>query len=160
VVLNITGPEELEAAFLKVIKQARLSKPDALIEGVLVQEMLKQGLEVIVGVKQDPVFGPAVVVGLGGIFVEVLKDAATRIAPLREADAWEMLSELKGKALFEGVRGQQPRDTEALVSILLKVSRMAVELDGLIGDMDLNPLIVYEKGAGAVAADALIIRKA
>jgi acetate---CoA ligase (ADP-forming) len=159
VALNITGPEEVEGAFLKVVEQSRIYKPDALIEGVLVQEMLKPGLEVIVGVKQDPVFGPAVVVGLGGIFVEVLKDAATRIAPLREADAWEMLGELKGKALFEGVRGQLPRDTEALVSILLKVSRMAVELDGLIGEMDLNPLIVYKKGAGAVAADALFIRK-
>jgi acyl-CoA synthetase (NDP forming) len=69
-----------------------------------------------------------------------------------------MLGELKGRAIFEGVRGQQPRDTEALVSILLKISRMAVELDGIIEEMDLNPLIVYEKGAGAVAADALIIR--
>jgi acetate---CoA ligase (ADP-forming) len=157
VVLNIDSPAGVEHAFRGIMEKALMSKPDAFIEGVLIQEMLKPGLEVIVGVKRDPIFGPAILCGLGGIHVEVLKDASTRIAPLRIEDAESMLSELKGRTLFEGVRGQPPRDTEALVSILMKISRLAVEMEDYIDELDINPLIVYEKGAGAVAADALIV---
>lgn len=157
VALNIFDPAGVEKAYQEIVEKASLYKPEALIEGVLVQEMLKPGLEIIVGIKKDPVFGPAVVVGLGGIYVEVLKDASTRVAPLREEDARSMINELKGKALLEGARGQQPRDIDALVSILMKISRLAVELEDSIDEMDINPLILYEKGAGAVAADALFV---
>ena len=159
VVLNVSDSAGIEKAFQELIERVGLYKPEAIIEGVLVQEMLPPGLEVIIGIKKDPIFGPTVVFGLGGIFVEVLKDAVTRVAPLCEEDARSMINELKGKALLDGVRGQLPRDVNALVSILLKVSRLAVELEDSIEEMDINPLIVYEKGAGAVAADALIVPK-
>jgi acetate---CoA ligase (ADP-forming) len=98
--------------------------------------------------------------GLGGIFVEVLKDVATRVAPLRKEDARAMIDELKGRALLEGVRGSLPRDTEALVDILVRVSRLAIEMEDLIQEMDINPLIVQPRGEGAVAADALIVKAA
>ncbi len=157
VILDIADAEGVERAYDAIMAAAREHCPQAEIEGVLVQEMLKPGLEIIIGIKKDPVFGAAVVLGLGGIFVEVLKDAAIRVAPLREEDAREMIDELKGKALFEGVRGQLPRDREALVRIIMKVSRLAVELDDWLEEMDINPLIVHEEGLGARAADALII---
>ncbi len=157
VALNISNPTEVEKAFHEILKRARKSKPGAGIEGVLVQEMLRQGLEVIIGVKKDPIFGPAVVFGLGGVFVEVLKDVSIRVAPLREEDARAMINEIKGKALLEGVRGRLPADIDTLVDILMKVSRLALELEGSIEGIDINPLIVYEEGAGAVAADALIL---
>lgn len=157
VVLNISGPDQVKKAFEQIVERAYKSNPAAVIEGILVQEMLGQGLEVFIGIKKDPVFGPAVAFGLGGIFVEVLKDTAIRIAPLREEDAREMITEIKGKALFEGVRGRPPVDVDALVDILMKVSRLAVELEESIDEIDINPLLVYEKGAGVIAADALIV---
>ncbi len=159
VVLNVNSEDEVEKACREILDRARAHKPGARIEGVLVQEMLSPGLEVIVGIKKDPVFGPAVVFGLGGVFVEVLKDVSTRVAPLSEEDAREMISEIKGRALLAGYRGSLPRDIDALVGVLLKVSRLAVELEDLVEEVDINPLILYEKGAGAVAADALVIAK-
>lgn len=157
VILNITDSTAAENAYHRIIEKAHHHKPEALIEGILVQEMLKPGLEIMIGIKKDPIFGPIVAVGVGGIFVEVFKDIAMRAVPLREEDAKAMIDELKSKALFEGVRGQLPRDIDALVAILMKVSRLAVELKDNILEMDINPLILYEKGAGAVAADALIV---
>jgi acetate---CoA ligase (ADP-forming) len=157
VMLNINDAPAVEDAYNELLKRATEKSPAAVIEGVLVQEMLKPGVEMIIGVKQDPVFGPAIVLGLGGIFVEVLKDVSTRLAPLREEDARVMLDELKGKALLEGVRGSLPSDTEALVEILVRVSRLAIEMEDLIQEMDINPLIVQPRGEGAVAADALLI---
>lgn len=155
--LNITDQEAVRSAFQEIKKQAMLYKPEAQIEGVLIQEMLKPGLEMIVGLKRDPIFGPAIVVGLGGVFVEVFKDVATRVAPLSEVDAGEMLSELKGKTLFKGYRGEQPRDLDALISVILKLSHLALDLGDSLTEIDINPLIVYEEGAGVVAADALIL---
>lgn len=155
--LNITDQEAVRSAFQEIKKQARLYKPEAQIEGVLIQEMLKPGLEMIVGLKRDPIFGPAIVVGLGGVFVEVFKDVATRVAPLSEVDAGEMLSELKGKTLFKGYRGEQPRDLDALISVILKLSHLALDLGDSLTEIDINPLIVYEEGAGVIAADALIL---
>lgn len=159
VVLNLNGDDAVLKAYDDIIANARKYNTNAKIEGVLVQEMLPAGLEVIVGIKSDPVFGPAVVLGLGGIFVEVLKDASTRVAPLMEEDAREMIDELKGSSVFRGVRGAKPADLDALVSVILKVSRLAVELEDKIAELDINPLIVYEKGKGLVAADALIVLK-
>lgn len=155
--LNITDQEAVRSAFQEIKKQAMLYKPEAQIEGVLIQEMLKPGLEMIVGLKRDPIFGPAIVVGLGGVFVEVFKDVATRVAPLSEVDAGEMLSELKGKTLFKGYRGEQPRDLDALISVILKLSHLALDLGDSLTEIDINPLIVYEEGAGVIAADALIL---
>ncbi len=157
VILNVNTGQEAEKAFLEIMGNVQDRRPDAAIEGVLVQEMLRPGLEVIVGVKKDPVFGPAVVFGLGGIFVEVLKDAATRVAPLNEHDARSMIDEIRGKALLAGYRGELPRDIDALIDILLKISRLAVELEDTVDEIDINPLILYEQGSGAVAADALVV---
>ncbi len=157
VVLNVADDQAVKKAYSEMNGRAAANKPDAVIEGVLVQEMLKPGVEIIIGVKQDPVFGPAVVLGLGGIFVEVLKDVSTRVAPLCKEDARNMLGELKGRSLLDGVRGSLPGDTEALVDILVRVSRLAIELEDQIQEMDINPLIVHASGEGAVAADALFI---
>lgn len=157
VILNAGDATAVRDGFNKIVASAAHYKKDAAIEGVLVQEMLEPGLEVIVGIKRDPVFGPTVLFGLGGVLVEVLKDVAVRVAPLREQDAASMIEEIKGKALLDGVRGQPPRDREALLSVLMKVSRMAVELSEQIEELDINPLFVFEEGKGAVAADALLV---
>ncbi len=157
VLLNLTDAAAVQEGYGSIMKRAREYNPSASIDGVLVQEMLSPGLEVILGVKKDPLFGPTILFGLGGIFVELLKDLSVRTAPLREEDARAMLEEIEGKALLGGVRGEQPRDREALVGIMMKLSRLAVELGGEIAELDINPLIVYADGEGAVAADALVI---
>ncbi len=156
VVLNLKGKEEVNSACQEMLNKVVINSPEARIEGVLVQEMLSPGLEVIVGIKKDPIFGPAVVFGLGGVFVEVLQDTSTRVAPLKEEDARAMIAEIKGCALLTGHRGELPRDTDALADVIMKVSRLAIELEDVIEEVDINPLILYEKGAGVVAADALI----
>jgi acetyltransferase len=157
VLLNLGDGAAVEKAYDLIIKRALKYNPEARLDGVLVQEMLSPGLEVILGAKKDPVFGPTILFGLGGIYVELLKDVALRAAPLREEDAREMIEEIQGKALLDGVRGQPPRDREALVAIMMRLSRMAVELGGEIAELDINPLILYPEGEGAVAADALIV---
>lgn len=157
VLLNISNAEQVKRAYADLLSIGRSNSPDAKIEGILIQEMIDPGLEVIVGVKNDPIFGIAVALGLGGIHVEILKDVSIRVLPLSEEDAWNMIEELKGSALFKGVRGSLPRDTKALVDILLKVSRMASELEGKFVEIDINPLMVRATGEGAVAVDALII---
>ena len=157
VLLNLAGEAAVREGFSQIMESAARYNPEAVIDGILVQEMLKPGLEVMIGFKQDPVFGPAVLFGLGGVFVEVFDDVAVRVAPLREQDAVAMLEEIRSRALLEGVRGMAPRDRDVLVSILMKISRLSVELRCSIKEMDINPLFVYETGAGAVVADALII---
>jgi acyl-CoA synthetase (NDP forming) len=157
VILNLEDAGSVEKAYDLIIKRARSYNPAARLDGVLVQEMLPPGLEVILGVKKDPIFGPAILFGLGGIYVELLKDVALRTAPLREEDARNMIEEIQGKALLDGVRGQPPRDRQALVTIMMQLSQMAVELGGRIAELDINPLILYPEGEGAVAADALIV---
>lgn len=157
VLLNLSDAAAVEEGYALIVKRAREYNSAARLDGVLVQKMLEPGLEVILGLKKDPLFGQTVLLGLGGIFVELLKDVSIRTAPLREADARAMIEELQGKALFDGVRGQRPRDREALIAIMMKLSRLAVELDEEIAELDINPLIVYADGEGAVAADGLIV---
>ncbi len=156
VVLNLHGEDEVSSACQEMLSRVSINSPEARIEGLLVQEMLSPGLEVIVGIKKDPIFGPAVVFGLGGVFVEVLNDTSTRIAPLKEEDALSMIREIKGHALLTGHRGELPRDTDALADVIMRISRLAIELQDAVEEVDINPLILYEKGAGVVAADALI----
>ncbi len=157
VILNLEDAGSVEKAYDLIVKRARSYNPAARVDGVLVQEMLPPGLEVILGVKKDLIFGPTILFGLGGIYVELLKDVALRTAPLREEDARDMIEEIQGKALLDGVRGQPPRDRQALISIMMQLSRMAVELGSEIAELDINPLILYPDGEGAVAADALIV---
>ncbi len=157
VFLNVSGSEKVRDVYDQLLKNARSYNPEAHIEGVLVQEMLRPGLELILGVKKDPVFGPVIAVGLGGIHVEIYDDLATRVAPLSKKEAFAMLAELKGKALLNGYRDLAPRDTGALVDTLVKVSEMALELEGFLVELDINPLVVYEKDSGILACDALAV---
>ncbi len=153
VLLHRKGSEEVKQAYAELVKTiGALDNPPPL-EGILVQEMLPPATELIIGVKRDPVFGPVVLCGLGGIFVEILEDIALRVAPLSRQDAEEMLQELKSFKVFQGARGQEPADLEAVVEILLRVSRLALEMDNLV-ELDMNPLMVYPRGQGAVVVDA------
>ncbi len=154
--LNLTTSEEVRQAFQEVMAGARRYNPQARLNGVLVQEMLKEGTEVIVGIGKDPVFGSTVIFGLGGIFVEALKDIALRVVPFDEADAWEMINEIKGRSLLEGVRGKPAADKKAIVDIILKVARLAADFPQ-ISELDINPLMVFAEGEGACAADALLV---
>lgn len=147
---------DLAAAASEVIANGRAYKADAKIDGVLVSEMAS-GLEALIGVVNDPSFGPAVAFGLGGILTEILKDVTYRIAPFDLATAHDMIAELKGARLFDGYRGKPAADRDALAKMLVDVSRMAAALGDRLAEMDINPVFVGAKGEGAVAADALIV---
>ena len=154
--LGIAGEAQLELAYDEILSNARLYKPDAKIDGVLVQEMVGGGIEAIVGVVNDPLFGPAVMFGLGGIFAEVLKDVVFRLAPVTPSVAREMIAEIRGYAVLTGARGRPPADIDALAEAIARVSALAVDLHDQVAELDVNPLFVLEKGRGVVAADALI----
>ena len=142
---------------MSVLNNARRAAPEARIAGALASEMITDGLETIIGVVNDAVFGPVVVLGLGGILVETLGDASYRVAPFGLEDARAMIEELRGRAVFDGVRGSAPRDIDALVATLARVSELAWHLRGRLLEMDINPLLVRSQGRGVVAADALIV---
>ena len=128
----------------------------AQLDGVLVQEMLRGGTEAILGITNDPLFGPAVMFGLGGIFAEIMKDVSFRLAPVTPAMAREMISEIKGYPLLTGARGRGHADVDALADAIVKLSALAVDLKDHVAELDINPLFVMEKGKGVKAADALI----
>jgi len=128
----------------------------ARIDGVLVQPMAAEGVETILGIKYDPLLGPALVFGLGGIYAEVMHDVALRIPPIDAAEAECMVAELRGVALLRGARGRPPADVPALVRTILAVSELAVATDGRLRALDLNPLIVFPEGQGVLAVDALL----
>lgn len=157
VVLRIPDAATLATAAGRVVANARLYKPDARIMGVLVSEMIEDALEVLVGVVNDASFGPTVAVGLGGILTEVLRDVTYRVAPCDSATVRAMLDELRGRALFDGVRGGPPLDLDALVEAVVAVSRMAYALRDRVREVDINPLFVRPRGKGVAAADALIV---
>ncbi|MEN3353020.1 MAG: hypothetical protein V7640_1178 [Betaproteobacteria bacterium] len=154
--LRITDDEALKAAYDEVLANARAYKADARIEGVLIQEMVKGGTEAILGVTNDPLFGPAVMFGLGGIFAEVLKDVAFRLAPITTSVAREMIAEIKGYPVLVGARGKPAADVDALADAIVRLSALAIDLKGHLAELDINPLFVMEKGQGVKAADALI----
>ncbi|MHA1594522.1 MAG: acetate--CoA ligase family protein [Candidatus Baldrarchaeia archaeon] len=153
--LNLKNDQEVRQAFKEIIENVRKFKSDADIRGVTVQEMAPEPVaEVIVGMTKDPQFGPAIMFGLGGIFVEVLKDVSFRIAPLTAYDAREMIQEIKGYPVLTGIRGRPPADIDTLVNIILNVSKLVMEIEE-IDQLDLNPIFAYSKGAKTV--DARII---
>jgi len=154
VILNLNNETELRKAYDEILENVKKHKPNARILGLLVQEMAPQSTEVIVGATKDPQFGPALMFGLGGIFVEILKDVTFRIAPISESDAREMITDVKAYPILKGYRGQPPADVEAIVNILLNTSRLVME-HREIKELDLNPIMVYEKGAKTI--DARII---
>jgi acyl-CoA synthetase (NDP forming) len=153
--LDLKTPEEVAAAYDEIVASVKQAAPDAAIEGVSVQQMARPGVEVIVGISQDPQFGPVLMFGLGGIFVEVLKDVAFRIVPITPRDARQMVREIKGYAVLEGVRGQEPADVAALEQLLLRVSEFA-EQHPEVAELDLNPIFAYNDGALAVDARVVL----
>jgi acetate---CoA ligase (ADP-forming) len=157
--LYVSGDAAVARAHDEVIAAARNFKPDAQLDGVLVQEMAPAGVEVMLGIASDPTFGVVVAAALGGIHVEVLRDVAYRIPPLAAADAHAMLRELRAFPIFAGVRGARARDLDALCDAIVRLSWLAHDHADKIGEVDLNPLTVLEAGAGVRVVDALIIRK-
>lgn len=156
--LNLASAGQVEEAFKEILANAGQYKPEANIRGVLVQEMLKEGTEVIVGIGNDSVFGSTVMFGLGGILVEQLGDVSLRVVPVCENDVWEMLQEIKGHSILDGIRGKPPVDKRAIVGIILKLSQLVTDFPQ-IAELDINPLVVFEEGKGVCAADALIVMK-
>ena len=153
--LGLESKEDVEEAFDEIMDAVKAAQPDALIEGVAVQNMAPAGIEVIVGMSKDPQFGPVMMFGLGGILVEVLKDVAFRIVPLEPKDAREMVREIKGFPVLEGVRGQPAADIAALEKLILRVSEF-IEAHTEIEELDLNPVFAYPDGALAVDARIVI----
>lgn len=152
--VGLKSAAEVQSAFDEIVASVKSKQPEARIEGVAVQPMAPQGVEVIVGMSKDPQFGPVLMFGLGGIFVEVLKDVAFRIVPLEPGDARQMIREIKGFPVLQGVRGQEPADLGALESLLLKISEF-VEAHPEIDELDLNPVFAYKDGC--IAVDARIV---
>ena len=157
--LNIGNDRELDRTYEDILNNVKHYKPDAEIKGILVQEMVPPGKEIIIGVTRDPQFGPMVMFGLGGIFVEILKDFSLRHAPLRERDAWEMIRGIKGYKILEGVRGDKRSDLDAIVQTLMAVSQLAVDLKDTFSEIDINPLVVYPDKGGVKAIDCLFVKK-
>ena len=155
--VNLPDKAAVEKAYDEIMASCTAKHPDADIEGVAVQGMAKPGTEVIIGMTKDPSFGPVLMFGLGGIFVEVLKDVAFRIVPLEKNDASEMIDEIKGKKLLEGYRGEDPADIPFLEQMLLKLSQL-VDITQGIEEIDMNPVFAYQQGA--VVVDARIILSA
>jgi acetyl-CoA synthetase (ADP-forming) len=154
VIINVKDADAVREGFQSIMSNVQKHVENARIKGIFVEEFAPAGVEVIIGAIKDPQFGPALMFGLGGIFVEVLKDVSFRVAPITKYDAEEMLQEIKGYPILTGVRGQEPRDTGAIIDILLKVSKLVTDYP-VINQLDLNPVFSYPKGAKCV--DARII---
>jgi acetate---CoA ligase (ADP-forming) len=156
VILGVQDEEATGAGYETLIARAAAVHPEAAIRGVLVQKMITGGQEVIVGVKRDSTFGPLVMFGLGGVYVEALADVSFRLAPLTVADAWDMLEEVHSAKLLEGLRGAPPADRVALVELIVRVGRLAAEHPE-IAELDLNPVLVLPQGQGVIAVDVRAI---
>ncbi len=156
VALNLDTADAVVEAFAAVTGRARAACPEARLEGVLVSPMVTGGVEMILGVRRDPTFGPVVTCGLGGVFVETLRDAAFRAAPFDDAEAHRMVRELRGYPLLAGARGRPPGDVDALAAALAALSRFAAAHGGRLESAELNPVVVRPAGQGVVALDALI----
>jgi acetyltransferase len=153
--VGVADEAMLEEAFFDITSKIQVRQPEARILGVMVQEMIPQGREVILGITRDIQFGPMIMFGLGGIYVEVLKDVAFRIAPLSVESADAMIREIRSFPLLRGVRGEAPADIKGIRDALLRLSQMAVDFPEII-EADVNPLLVCPEGQGAVAVDARI----
>jgi len=153
--LNIEDEVQLREEYFKMLEDIKRFKPKARIEGVLVQEMAKVGKEVILGLKRDPRFGPILMFGLGGIYVEAFRDVTFRLAPIRALSARRMIESIKAYSLLKGIRGEKPSDISSIEDCIKRLSQLSVELDS-IQEIDINPLIVYEKGCKVVHARIII----
>ncbi|MDO9121170.1 MAG: acetate--CoA ligase family protein, partial [Anaerolineaceae bacterium] len=158
--VNIKDDAGIREAYQTILKNAKAYKADANIHGIAIQEMAPWGTEVILGSVNDAAFGPTVMFGLGGIFVEVLKDVTFRVTPFTKSEAAEMIGEIKGAAILAGARGEKPKDRAMLAETIYNYSCMIHDLDDEIKESDANPVLVYEDGQGLKVADARIILKA
>ncbi|MBP9677009.1 MAG: acetate--CoA ligase family protein [Anaerolineaceae bacterium] len=157
--VNIKSEADARDAYNTILKNSKAYKADADIHGVAVQEMAPWGTEVILGSVNDPAFGPTVMFGLGGIFVEVLKDVTFRVTPVSQAEAEQMIGEIKSAAILAGVRGEAPRDRKTMAETVVKYSNMIYELADEIAESDANPILLYSEGEGLRVADARVILK-
>jgi acetyltransferase len=154
--VNLRNAAEVRDAFDLIVYRAQRYVPDARIWGCQVQQMVASGMEILIGMNRDPQFGPLVTFGLGGIYVEALKDVTFRVAPFDRSDAMAMLGEIRAHALIDGVRGQKPLDKEAIADTLLRISQLVTDFPQIV-EMDINPLMTYEQGRGAMAIDMRLI---
>ncbi len=157
VLLNIRSREEALAAYDELLARVLAKAPQARIDGVLVAPMIGGGVEMITGVSRDAAFGPVVMVGMGGIYAEVLKDVAVQVAPVSQAEALRMIESLKLYPLLQGVRGKPPADVAAMADTVARLSQLAVAHADAIAEIDLNPVLVQEAGRGVIAVDALMV---
>jgi len=152
--LSLNNAAEVKRAYDEILKKVKKLYPEAAVHGISVQKMVRPGTEVIIGTSKDPQFGPVIMFGLGGIFVELLKDVSFRVIPVKGKDAQEMIQEIKGYPLLKGYRGKEPASLTALVEIILKISKF-IEQNSQVKELDLNPIFAYRDKA--VAVDARII---
>ncbi len=156
--LNIEDEVELKKAYKNILYSVKRAKPEVNIWGVLVQKMAKEGKETIIGMNRDPQFGALLMFGLGGVYVEALKDVTFRIAPIRELSAQRMTKEIRGYKILEGYRGEMPSDIAAIAECLKRLSQLVTDFEE-IEELDINPLLVFEKGKGVKVVDARILIK-
>jgi acetyl coenzyme A synthetase (ADP forming)-like protein len=156
VILNVQDEEAVRAGFEKLVARASAAHPNARVRGVQVQKMITGGQEVIVGIKRDPTFGPLIMFGLGGVYVEALRDVSFRLAPLTPADAEDMIDEVRSAVLLKGLRGAPPADRAALVDAIVRVGQLAADHPE-IAELDVNPLLVLPEGQGVMAVDVRIL---
>ena len=153
--VNLTNDNEVKAAFKEIVKNAKKYNKKAVIKGVLVVEMVKGGKEMIIGSKLEPGFGSVIMLGMGGIYVEVLKDVTFRLAPVTDREAYDMISSIKTKKLLEGVRGEKPSDLNKLAECIQRLSQLVTDFKE-IKELDMNPVLVMEKGKGCKILDVRI----
>ncbi|HBY57166.1 MAG TPA: acetyl-CoA synthetase [Candidatus Atribacteria bacterium] len=153
--IGLKDEEEAKFAYKEIIRNIKNYNKVARIEGVIAYPVIPKEVEVIVGMIKDPHFGPVAMFGMGGIYVEVLKDVSFRIIPLKKRDAQEMISEIKGYEILKGIRGEPPRDIKAIEEVLMKVSKLAME-NPEIKEIDLNPIFVFERGLQVIDARMIL----
>jgi acetyltransferase len=153
--LDLNSDQDVGEAFDEILKNVKASNPKARIEGVLLQNYVTGGIETIIGIHRDPKFGPLLMFGLGGIYVEAYRDVSFRLAPIRELGARNMIQQIRGGKILEGFRGQPPRDLEAIAECIERLSQLSVELED-VQELDVNPLLAFEKGCKAVDARVII----
>jgi acetate---CoA ligase (ADP-forming) len=159
VILGLQGQHSVTAGYEQIIRSAKRYKPDARIDGVLVQKMAPKGHELVIGMVNDPTFGPIMMVGLGGTMVELMGDVAHRPAPVDVAEATDMLRSLKSAKLLDGFRGADPIDIAPAAALIANLSQAAIAYRDRIAEMELNPVILHDDGSGLTIADALIVLK-
>jgi acyl-CoA synthetase (NDP forming) len=153
--VGIKDEKEAKAAYQDIIYKVKKYKKEAKISGVIAYSMIPQETEIIIGMMKDPCFGPTIMFGLGGIFVEILKDISFRILPLEERDAEEMISEIKGYQILKGIRGETPKDVKSIRDVLMKISQLVME-NPEIKEIDLNPVFVFNQGLQVVDARMIL----